>query len=135
MNKGNYVDEYKKNAVNSASPLRLVIMLYDGAIKFINLGRTALVNKDLYNQNLYLQKAQRIITELTSSLDMERGGEVSTNLFALYTYTYNQLVTGNLQDDTVSLDAAEAVLRDLRDGWIQMELQQKQTKIEERLAS
>ena len=79
MQKGQYVDEYRKNAVNGASPLQLVIMLYDGAIRFCELGRAAMASGDRFAQNTNLVKAQRILTELTSCLDMKQGGEVAKN--------------------------------------------------------
>lgn len=110
--------EYRKSAVNGASPLELVVMLYDGALKSMAAGREAVVAGELEKQNEHLQKAQRIVFELMSCLDMARGGEVASNLLALYGYVINELVAGNVNDDPAAIDRAMKVMDDLRDGWV-----------------
>ena len=129
MNRGAYLDQYRRNSVDSASPLQLVIMLYDGALRFIEQARVAIKQKNLAAQNDSLQKAQRIIAELTSSLDMDRGGEIATNLFSLYNFCYSELVTANIMDDESKLDAVIVVLVGLRDGWVQLDAQQKSNSV------
>src|SRR4051794_38624400 len=89
---GKHVQEYQKGAVNGASPLQLVVMLYDGALRFMEAGKFAMASKDLDKQNHNLKKAQSIISELMACLDMNQGGEVATNLMSLYNYTILQLV-------------------------------------------
>lgn len=127
MQNGQYVDEYRKNAVNGASPLQLVIMLYDGAIRFCELGRAAMASGDRFAQNTNLVKAQRILTELTSCLDMKQGGEVAKNLLSLYTFAYNELVKANLEDNSDSIDQAVKVLSSLRESWGALEEQTRAT--------
>src|SRR5438874_1610746 len=83
---GKFVQEYQKGAVNGASPVQLVIMLYDGALRFMEAGRHAMIAKDVEKQNASLQKAQKIVMELMSCLDMQNGAEIARNLLALYTY-------------------------------------------------
>ena len=100
-------------------------MLYDGALKFIEASRFAMQQKNLPGQSDNLQKAQRIIAELTACLDMEKGGEVSTNLFSLYNFCYSELVIANINDDESKLDGVITVLVGLREGWVQLEAQQK----------
>src|SRR5690554_3686627 len=94
----NGYDRYLETAVETASPARLIVMLYDGAIRFINNAIDAMQNRQYEQQNYYLQRAQKILAELISSLDFDKGGEIAENLFRLYTYMYNQLVEANLQD-------------------------------------
>lgn len=130
-----YVDQYRKTAVTTASPLKLVIMLYDGALRFIEQGRVAMEAKNTYQQHESLVKAQRIISELTACLDMKQGGIISENLFALYTFCYNELVEANLADNPEKLATASKVLEDLRSSWISIEAQQRGENKEERLAS
>ncbi|MBL8047066.1 MAG: flagellar export chaperone FliS [Chthonomonas sp.] len=108
-----------------ASPLQLVVMLYDGAIKFVKQGQTAMEEGRLFEQNEALQRAQRIVVELLSSLDMHRGGEVAKNLFGLYTFCYNELIAANVEDQPKKLDAVVKVLTDLRESWTQLEQQQR----------
>lgn len=127
MNKGQYIQEYRRQSVEGASPLQLVIMLYDGALRFIDSGRAALLVGDLYRQNDQFQRAQRIITELMSCLDMSHGGEVATNLANLYSYSYNQLVAANVNCDAEAADNAAKVLRELRQSWQELETHQRST--------
>lgn len=135
MNRGQYVDEYRKNAVNSASPLQLVIMLYDGAIHSMELAKAAIASGDLFTQNAQLQKAQRIVAELTSCLDMKEGGEIAQNLFGLYGYVYNCLVEANLGDDASKIDASLTVMTNLRESWSEIERNQRENSGGQQLAS
>ena len=118
-----HLQVYQNSAVQSASPLQLVIMLYDGAIRFCRLGQEAMNNGDLYQQNSYIQKAQKIVAELMSCLDMQKGGPIAENLFALYTYAYNQLVEANVEDNEQGLRQAMKVLEQLRESWVELERQ------------
>lgn len=118
------IDQYRKNAVNGASPLRLVVMLYDGCLKFIEATKHAMSQGDLFKQNEQCQKAQNIVAELMSSLDMKRGGDIAQNLFALYSYVYDRLVQANLEDNPMYLDQALKVMSDLRESWVELERQQ-----------
>lgn len=121
MSSSRNLQEYRKQVVNGASPLQLVIMLYDGALRFMDAGRRAMIEKDIDLQNTSLQKAQKIVLELASCLDMRQGGEIAENLFALYTYCYNQLVAANIEDKPEYIDHAARVLSDLRESWVQIE--------------
>lgn len=114
-------NEYRKNAVNTASPLQLVIMLYDGAIRFMEQGKLAMADRDLNKQNESLQRAQKIIFELMSCLDMAKGGEIAQNLFSLYTYVVNELVDSNIKDDPSGIDRSLRILRELRTSWDALE--------------
>jgi flagellar protein FliS len=118
---GRFVQEYQKGAVNGASPLQLVIMLYDGAIRFMEAGKYGIEHQDLELQNKNLQKAQKIVLELMSCLDMEKGGEISTNLLALYTYVLNELVEANVGDKTEPVDRCIKILCDLRESWVEVD--------------
>lgn len=120
MASGRFAHEYQKQQVNGASPVQLVVMLYDGALRFMEAGKHAIVNKNLEKQNYYIQKAQRIVTELMATLDMEKGGEVAKNLFALYGYVLNELVTANIQDEIEAVDRAIRVFSELRESWAQI---------------
>lgn len=137
MTRGTYVDTYRQNAVQTASPLQLVIMLYDGAIRFLQLAKTAMEEKDLYAQNQNIQKTQKILTELTSCLDMKQGGVVAENLFALYTYCYNQLTEANLLDQKEPIETCIQLLTELRESWTEIEIRNRtsQPAGEVRLAS
>lgn len=133
VNKGAYVNQYKQTAVTTSSPLQLVIMLYDGAIRFMDAGKTAITAGQRQEQNEFLQKAQRIISELTACLDMEQGGDVARNLFALYSFAYAELVTANITDSTENVDNAQRVMTELRESWVALEQQQRSGESQESL--
>ena len=117
------IDQYRKSSVSSASPLQLVVMLYDGALRFMEAGKHAMLKGDVYAQNDNLTKAERIVSELLSTLDMEKGGEVSQNLFSLYTYVYDTLVEANIEDKPEKVDESVAIMSKLRESWVELERQ------------
>jgi flagellar protein FliS len=110
-------DRYLEMAVETASPARLIVMLYDGAIRFINEAAHAMQQRDYETQNAKLQRAQKILAELISSLDFDKGGEIAENLFRLYTYMYNQLVEANINDNLDRLQHVVHLLSELREAW------------------
>lgn len=118
-------DEYRKSSVNGASPVALVVMLYDGCLRFMETGRLAMARGDLEAQNAALQKAQKIVLELMSALDLRKGGDVAKNLMALYSYVLGELVAANLEDRASGIDHAITTMSELRQGWSELELQQK----------
>ena len=125
MSYGPAINTYRNHAVQTASPLQLIVMLYDGALRFIEAGRDAMARRDLFEQNQQLQKAQNIVSELTASLDLQKGGEVAANLFSLFTFVSGRLVSANIEDDPHYLDEAVKVLAPLRESWAELEKQQR----------
>lgn len=128
--KGSYVDEYRKNAVMGASPVGLIVMLYDGALRFMDQAQHAIASRDYFAQNQNLQKAQKIVSELMCCLDMQRGGEVAQNLLSLYTYVFNQLLEANVDDDPERIKRAAAILSQLRESWVEIDRQRQATQPE-----
>lgn len=122
---GNQLQEYRKNAVLGASPLQLVVMLYDGALRFMEAGKAAMTRGELTQQNYNLQRAQRIVLELMATLNMDKGGEVSSNLMALYSFVLEQLVEANLKDSTEPIDNAMRTMSGLRESWSELERQMR----------
>ncbi len=113
--------QYQRSQIETASPTRLVIMLYDGAIRFCTLGQEAMQKRAIETQNTNLVKAQSILAELMSSLDRNAGGEVAENLFQLYTYMLEQLVTANLFDRPAPIGRVIEMLRGLRESWLEVD--------------
>lgn len=130
MSYSKQIGEYKKNAAIGASPVGLVVMLYDGALRFLDQGKRAMVQKNLEEQNRCLQRAQKIVAELMSSLNMNDGGDVAKNLLALYTYALTEIVNGNMEDSPTAIDNAARTLSELREGWAALERQQRAISIE-----
>lgn len=112
---------YRRAQVETATPTQLIILLYDGAIRFGTLAREAIQGGDLETQHTNLLKTQRILTELMSSLDRKAGGAVADNLFQLYAYMLEQLVLANLHDKADLVDGVLTLLRDLRESWLEVD--------------
>jgi flagellar protein FliS len=121
--------EYRRTQVETAPPTQLVVMLYDGAIRFLSLAREKMAARDLEARHTNLLKAQRIITELMSSLDREKGGEVAANLHRLYAFMLRQLVEANLRDRPQPIEDVLGMLRELRESWAEVDrAQQRQNE-------
>ncbi|MBY3619236.1 flagellar export chaperone FliS [Acinetobacter sp. CUI P1] len=110
-------DKYRQSSVQTSTPAQLVIMLYDGAIRFAKTAIEGLNKKDLEKSNLNFGKAQTIISELMSTLDYSI--EVSKGLYSLYEYINHLLVEANIHKNPVKAEEAIGYLTDLRDTWIQ----------------
>jgi flagellar secretion chaperone FliS len=95
----NALNAYQKNGVNTASKERLLIMLYDGLVKFIRQGIAGIDEKDIQKTNKNFTKAQSIILEFMGTLNMEIGGEMAKSLMALYDYMHRRLVEANIKKD------------------------------------
>lgn len=135
MAQGRFVQEYQKGAVNGATPVQLVVMLYDGALRFMEAGKHAMIQGDRERQNEQLQKAQKIVMELMSCLDMEKGAEIAKNLLALYTYALNELVQANCKDQPDGVDRAMRVFSELRESWVEIGKAIKPKAFDEDLAA
>ncbi len=113
----NPFNEYKKTQIATANQGKLIVMLYDGAIKFLNIAIDNMNPKtyDIVNNNII--KAQDIITELLLSLNMKDGGEISQNLFNLYLYFKKALLEANIKKDAALIQGVIKLLKELRDAW------------------
>jgi flagellar secretion chaperone FliS len=95
----NALNAYQQNSVNTASRERLLIMLYDGLVKFIKLGISGIEEKDIQKSNANFIKAQNIILEFMATLNMEAGGEISKSLRMMYDYMHRRLIEANIKKD------------------------------------
>jgi len=110
-------DKYRQSSVQTSNPAQLVIMLYDGAIRFVKTAMDGLAQKDNEKANLNLGKAQTIVSELMSTLD--RSYDISKSLYSLYEYTNYLLVEANIRKDVAKAEEAVGYLTDLRETWLQ----------------
>ena len=110
--------EYLKNAVMTASPEQLQLMLYDGAIRFAVRGREAMEAKDRENAFESLDRAQRIVLELVNGVNREANPELANQMIALYNFVYRRLIDANLEQDPVALEEALRILRHQRETWV-----------------
>lgn len=111
---------YQKNAILTASPEKLVKMLYDGAIKQLEKSRTGLENPGTARSpevGVALGRAMGIVGELRASLDHAAGGDIARNLDRLYEYTLDQLSQANLTRSPGGVHNTLKVMRTLKEGW------------------
>lgn len=125
-------NQYKKSTVE-VSPEKLLIMLYNGALKNINNAKKAIEEKDIEQAHRQIMKAEEIIVELMSTLNMEY--QISERLFLLYEYLYHQLTLANAQKDIGLLDEVEGFLIELRDTWQEAMTQLKSSTPGQELSS
>jgi len=111
------MDRYKLAHIETATPERLLVMLYDGALKYLNLGLQAQAQQDIEGLHRNLLKAEAIVLELMSVLDMDLGGELAANLYNLYDYMYRQMVHANTRRDPELIKEVIKLLEPLRNAW------------------
>ncbi len=117
MPEKNPFNEYKKTQIATANQGKLIVMLYDGAIKFLNIAIENMNPRTYDIANANIIKAQDIITELLLSLNMKEGGEISQNLFNLYLYFKKTLLEANIKKDASIVESVLKLLKELRDAW------------------
>lgn len=109
---------YQNNSVQTASPAKLTLMLYDGAIKFCNIAKDAFEENNIEKINTNVIKAEKIINELRASLDMKY--PVSQDFDRMYDYIYRNLVEANVYKDPESLEEALVQIRGMRETWVEV---------------
>jgi flagellar protein FliS len=124
----NPYQQYRATRVETAGSVDLVVMLYQGAVKFIRLGLEAIERRDLQTAHTNLVRAQEIVIELTGSLNHEAGGEIAQQLSSLYDYCYRQLVAANVKKDPAPAREVMGILRELGTAWQQIAIRQRQTQ-------
>ncbi|WP_088187765.1 flagellar export chaperone FliS [Desulfosporosinus sp. FKA] len=107
---------YRQTSIATASPEKLLLMLFDGAIRFLNQARFSLEQQDFETANKWLGKLQDAFIELKISLDMNQG-EVASNLHKLYDFYQREVLLANVEKSTERLQPVEDFLRAFRETW------------------
>ena len=115
---GSPSQEYVKNAVLTATPEQLQLMLYDGAIRFTSRGLEALQTKDLEGMFSAFERAQQIVLELSQGLRRDVNPELADRMAAIYDFIYRRLVDANVHRDEVAVADALRLLRYQRETWV-----------------
>ncbi len=108
-------------AIETASPKELISMLMEGALKAMATAKGAIERADIELRTSQLNKANDIILGLKDFLDHEKGGEVASNLDALYDYMVRTLLQANRENDAVKVQEVMDLLLQVKSGWAQME--------------
>lgn len=114
----NAAQAYKNNQVQTATPAKLTLMLYDGIIKFCNLAIAAIDEKNVMQANTNIIKAERIITHLRTTLDFKY--PVANEFDKIYDYTYDRLVEANIKKDKVIIEEVIEHIKELREAWVEV---------------
>jgi len=108
---------YQETAISTQNRGRLIVMLYDGAIKFLRQAVEDLKRGDLAAKGRHIGKAQDILFELNTVLDMEKGGQIAQNLRALYNFMQRHLTEANIRKDPKMIEEVIALLEELNQSW------------------
>ncbi len=113
----NGITAYQDNAVTTQSKGRLIVMLYDGAIRFLRLAIKEIENNNHEAKGRYINKAIDIINELNAVLDMDAGGEIASNLRKLYIFMINRLSQANVKCDAQLIRDVIKLMEELNQSW------------------
>ena len=124
------INAYKKGSlkqdVANADPHKLTLMLYQGALDRIAYAKGAMARNDYVQKSEYITRASSILIHLRDTLDLDVGGEISENLFALYNYMINLLTEAHVQNNQDALDEVSSLLTPIRDAWLEIPAEAKE---------
>ena len=112
---------YQLNDILTAPPGRLVVLLYDGAGRFLRRSAVAMRAGDLERSNASMQRAEAIIDELLVTLNYEQGGEIATSLRDVYLFCRRLLAESRIERDAGKIDSVVDLLAELREAWAQID--------------
>jgi flagellar secretion chaperone FliS len=115
---------YTESSILTAPPERLVVMLYDGAHRFLFQAAHAMRSGDIAAMNNRMQRAEAILSELRGTLNHEGGGEIAGRLEAIYAFCQRHLLEARLKRDAERIEQVMKLLGELRDAWDQIAAQQ-----------
>lgn len=110
---GKSADQYKQMQIKTASPGKLLLMLYQGALKFMKLAKKNIKEGKIEESHKNIIKAQNIILELQGTLDKKQGGEIALRLESLYDFIYRELIQANLNKNTKHLNNTIPLIEEL----------------------
>ncbi|MBN2695378.1 flagellar export chaperone FliS [bacterium] len=113
----NPYQKYQENRIEGASQGEMIVMLYEGAIRFMNQGIIYIEQKNIEKANESIIKAQRIVNELQITLNFEAGGEIAENLYRLYDFCMQELIRANIKKDSSGLTNSIQIFEELLSAW------------------
>ena len=120
MSSNGFAGRYFESSVNTSSPTKLVVLLYEGAIRFIRQAVTDIEEKNYQGKRVSVDRAMAIVQQLHGSLDMVRGGAIAADLDRLYNYVTSRILEGSANLDTRPLSEAVRILTALNSAWTQI---------------
>jgi len=116
-----YAKHYQRSQVMTASPGQLLLLAYDGAIRFLREAGAAMAKRDLASQSDAIVRAQSILLYLLQSLNHDADAALADNLDRIYRYLYDRLTRANVDDDLQGIEEALGMLGSLRGAWEEAE--------------
>ena len=111
---------YKQQSILTATPGQLVVMLYDGCVRFLHQSAHAMREGNIAEAGTRLARAEAIIDELLTTLDLEEGGVIASRLQGIYVFCLRHLMQARLERDAEMIDKVSELLSELRDSWVQV---------------
>lgn len=112
-----YIKQYQASNVNTATPEKLMIMLFDGALQFLQKAKTAIAEGNLKERSQNIDGARKIIRELMRTINLENGNNVSKQLFKLYNKMAMNLIKANVQRNAALIDTVIEDISNIRWGF------------------
>jgi flagellar protein FliS len=112
-----HLKQYQTTQIQTATPEKLLIMLYNGAINFLNKAKVYIEEKDFAQTNTFLLKAQAIISEFMNTLEWEPNREFAQNLYSLYEFMNHTLIQANIEKNSEKIDVVIDLLKTLKSAW------------------
>jgi flagellar protein FliS len=113
----NYTKVYKETQIETASPIKLIVILYEIIINSIEQSKKYMEDKKFDLANKELSRAQDGIIELIAALDLEKGGDIANNLYSIYLFCSRRLFEGNIEKKPQILDEVKNILVNLKEAW------------------
>jgi len=111
------INSYNQSNLNIENPAKLILMLYEGALRFANFAKKYIIENDIENKVKYINKTTDIFVELINSIDFEKGGQIAYYLNGLYAYQIELLAKANAENNTEYIDQVMHVLKELIEAW------------------
>ena len=130
-----YIKQYQANNINTATPEKLMILLFDGAIQFLQKAKVAISENNFKERSTNIDGARKIIRELMRTIDLENGNDVSKQLFRLYNRMAMNLIKANVQRNSGKIDEVIDDLTNIRWGFQKaIEIQSGVTTLEDAMS-
>jgi flagellar protein FliS len=111
--------QYRQTQIETATPGQILLMLYDGAIRYCRQARERILARDAAGKGMFISKADAIIAELVSTLDHSKAPDLCKNLEALYLYMQDQLALANAKMDPEPIDIVVRLMSNLHSAWVE----------------
>lgn len=117
MQNKNAFKQYQKTQVTTASPEKILLLLYEGAIRFVKIAQVRMQEKNIAEKGKYISKTMAIVSELMNTLDHSVGGQLAADLENLYMFMIDKLIEANIKNEPEHLEVVEKLLTTLYGAW------------------